>query len=273
MGVLRKKGLSQRRSCHLAGIARTVARYQASEEDERLIKRIKELAFEYIRYGYRRIWALLRREGWKVNVKRVWRLWKKERLQVRKRKRRKRQKRTGFFPSKAKAPGHVWCVDFVADRLSHGGGLRMLTVVDEFTRESLAIRVERSLKGKDVQNTLQKLFKARGAPCFLRSDNGSEFIEHNLQEWLKDEGVESLFIALGSPWENGKCESFNGKLRDECLNSEYFRTLREAKVLIEMWRRQYNTFRPHRSLDYQTPAEFAKQWVSTNPTASLRAVV
>jgi putative transposase len=273
--VLIDKGLSQRRSCELSGLSRTAVRYQPSDNNELLLKRIKELAFEHIRYGYRRIWALLRREGWLVNKKRVWRLWKKNGLQVPRKLPRQRKQGMGatFFPNKALAPNHIWTLDFVADRLSHGGRLRMLSVVDEFTRECITVRVERSLKAKDVQETLEKIMKERGAPCYLRSDNGSEFIEKNLQKWLRQNNVDSIFITPGSPWENGYCESFNGKLRDECLNMHWFRTLREAKVLIEMWRKEYNTFRPHRPLGYKTPSEFAAHWNATHPSDSLHLVV
>ncbi len=273
--MLQIKGLSFRRSCGLAGIGRNAAKYQPSEKDMPLVTRMKELATEHFRYGYRRIWALLRREGWMVNVKRIWRLWKVEKLQVPKRrpKRRRQGPSVELAPCQAVAPNHIWTLDFVADRLSHGGRLRMLTVVDEFTRECLTIRVERSLKAKDVQETLDAVIKERGHPCYLRSDNGSEFIEKSLQKWLKGKGIDSIFIRPGSPWENGKCESFNGKLRDECLNAQWFRTLREAKVLIEMWRKQYNNFRPHRSLGYATPLEFAARWNSTNPSDALRAVI
>jgi putative transposase len=251
------------------------ARYRPATTNDALEARIKELALEHNRYGYRRIWALLRREGWIVNMKRIRRLWKKNHLQVPKKKRRQRRQGQGalLVPYQAVAPNHVWTLDFVADSLRHGGRLRMLTIVDEFTRESLCIRVERSLKAKDVQDTLALVMKERGHPCYLRSDNGSEFIEKSLQKWLRSKGTESIFITPGSPWENGKCESFNGKLRDECLNAHWFRTLREARVLIEMWRKQYNTFRPHRSLGYATPLEFAARWNSTNPSDSLRAVI
>lgn len=272
--MLRSYGLSHRRSCRLAGISRTVDKYSASEQNQPLLQRIRELAFEHIRYGYRRIWALLRREGWIVNMKRVRRLWKLNELQVPKRK--PKRKRVGqspqHYPHKALAPNHVWSLDFVADRLGHGGRLRMLTLVDEFTRESLAIHVDRSLKSQDVQNVLAKTMALRGSPCYLRSDNGSEFIEKSLQKWLRENKTESIFIAPGSPWENGKCESFNGKLRDECLNTTYFRTLREAKVLVEMWRRQYNTFRPHRALGYKTPVEFAQCWNSAEFQHSISPV-
>jgi putative transposase len=273
--VLKDKGLSQRRSCELSGLSRTAVRYQPSDNNELLLKRIKELAFEHIRYGYRHIWALLRREGWLVNKKRVWRLWKKNGLQVPRRLPRQRKQGMGVnvFPVRALAPNHIWTLDFVADRLSHGGRLRMLSVLDEFTRECLTVQVERSLKAKDVQEALEKVIKERGAPCYLRSDNGSEFVEKNLQKWLRQNNVDSIFITPGSPWENGFCESFNGKLRDECLNMHWFKTLREAKVLIEMWRKEYNTFRPHRALRYKTPAEFAAHWNATHPSDSLPIVV
>ncbi len=273
--MLQTKGLSFRRSCGLAGIGRNAAQYQPSEKDAPLVARIKELATKHIRYGYRRIWALLRREGWIVNLKRICRLWKINCLQVPKRRPKQRRQGPGveLAPNRALAPNHIWTLDFVADRLSHGGQLRMLTVVDEFTRECLAIRVGRSLKSLDVQETLAAVMLEKGHPCYLRSDNGSEFIANSLQKWLKSQGTDSIFINLGSPWENGKCESFNGKLRDECLNAQWFRTLQEAKVLIEMWRKEYNSFRPHRSLGYATPLEFAARWNSTNPSDSLRAVI
>jgi putative transposase len=271
--MLCEKGLSHRRACSLAGISRN--KYRPSQKDEPLVARMRELAVEHIRYGYRRIWALLRREGWGVNLKRVWRLWKLNKLHVPKRKPRKRREGLGVSkaPHQALAPNHVWTVDFVADRLSHGGKFRMLTVVDEFTRECLSIHMDYALKAKDVQAALGKVMLTRGAPCYLRSDNGSEFIEKSLRKWLKEQGTDSIFINPGSPWENGKSESFNGKLRDECLNTQWFRTLREARVLIEMWRKQYNAFRPHRALGYATPLEFALRWNSTNPSEPLRAVV
>ena len=264
--MLQKKGLSHRQSCQMAGISRSVDRYEASRSTEALVVRMKELAFEHIHYGYRRIWALLIREQWKLSLKRMKRLWKLHKLQVpqRKPKKKRRGPCVEKYPCEALAPNHVWCVDFVADRLGHGGRLRMLTVVDEFTRECLTIQVERSLKAKDVREILAQVAKERGYPCYIRSDNGSEFIEKSLQKWLREKGVDSIFIDPGSPWQNGKCESFNGKLRAECLNAHSFRTLREAKVLIEMWRKEYNTFRPHRSLNLLTPHEFAQRWALPN---------
>jgi putative transposase len=259
----------------LAGLSRRAARYHPSQENEPLVARLKELSQRHIRYGYRRIWALLRREGWVINLKRVWRLWRQLKRQVPKKapKQRRQGPSVEQFPVRAAAPNHIWSLDFVADRLSHGGNLRMLTVVDEFTRECLTISVKRSQKSVDVQEALARVILERGRPCYLRSDNGSEFIARSLQEWLRSKGTGAIFITPGSPWENGKCESFNGKLRDECLNTQWFRTLREAKVLIEMWRKEYNTFRPHRALGYQTPAEFAACWNSTNPSNAMKAVI
>lgn len=259
----------------MSGLSRQAARYTSAGEDEALIKRIKELAYQYLRYGYRRIWALLVREGWIVNIKRIHRLWKLLNLQVPKRKKRQRRAGKGVkeAPYRALAPAHVWTVDFVYDTLSHGRKIRLLSVVDEFTRECLAVHADYSLKAKDVQTVLETLFKDRGSPCYLRSDNGSEFIEKSLNKWLREAGTDSIFIDPGSPWQNGKCESFNGKLRDECLNAHWFRTLKEARVLINMWKQEYNTFRPHRALRYQTPTEFAARWHSTNPSVPIKAVI
>lgn len=197
--------MSQRESCKLAGLSRVAARYQQSTTNDALEARIKELALEHNRYGYRRIWALLRREGWIMNLKRVRRLWKKNNLQVPKKKRK--QRRQGLcaqqYPCQAVAPNHIWTLDFVHDSLRHGRRIRMLSVVDEFTREAIQIHVDYSLKSQDVQQVLEKLFRERGGPCYLRSDNGSEFIERALNKWLKSKGTDSIFITPGSPWENG----------------------------------------------------------------------
>ena len=193
------------------------------------------------------------------------RIWREEGLKVKKKRRRIRKKGPIVLtPQKAESPNHVWTVDFVHDRLSHGRGIRLLTVLDEFTRESLCIRVERSLKSEDVRLTLETLFRDYGKPLYLRSDNGSEFIAKCLQQWLEAHGTRPLFIEPGSPWQNGKCESFNGRFRDECLNMELFDSLKEAQVVIEEWRELYNTFRPHSALNYQTPVAFATAWRNVN---------
>lgn len=243
----------------MLGLSQSHVKAPEPVEEQSLLQRIRALAFAHKRYGYRRIWALLRREGLLINIKRVKRLWKKEGLQVRKRQKRKRKAGvTTLTPQKAASLNHVWTVDFVHDRLSRGGNLRLLSVIDEFTRQCLCIRVERSLKSEDVRQTLELLFQDYGKPLYLRSDNGSEFIARTLQGCLAQHGTKPLFIEPGSPWQNGKCESFNGKLRDECLNMEVFDTLKEAQIVIEAWRDEYNSFRPHSALNYQTPDMFAK---------------
>jgi transposase InsO family protein len=227
-----------------------------------LVARIIELAREYGRYGYRRITALLRGEGWRVNAKRVQRIWCQEGLKV-----PKRQPKRGRLwladgscvRRRAERPNHVWSYDFVFDRTHDVQPMRMLTIVDEFTRECLAIDVERHLTSEDVLERLTDLFVRRGPPSYIRSDNGGEFTAHTVREWLGRLGVTTLYIEPGSPWENGYIESFNGKLRDELLNCEIFYTLMEAKVLIERWREHYNRFRPHSSLGYRPPAPEATE--------------
>lgn len=259
--------MSQRRCSALVGLSRNEKPRKRLIETELLLKRIFELASKNNRYGYRRIWGILtKQEGWQLDKKRVHRLWKQEGLQVRKRKRRRRKRSDIPFiiPQQAKSPNHVWTVDFVHDTLWHGRSIRLLSVIDEFTRECLCIRVEYSLKATDVQETLELLFKDYGKPLYLRSDNGSEFVAHSVQGWLKEHGTKPLFIEPGSPWQNGKCESFNGRMRDECLNAEWWGSLREAQNVIEGWRDHYNTERPHSALDYLTPHQFIAAWYSTN---------
>ena len=219
--------------------------------------RIVELAKEYGRYGYRRITWLLQEEGWRVNHKRVERLWRREGLKVP----RRQPKRGRLWLNdgscvrlRPEHRDHVWSYDFVADRTHDGRALRMLTLIDEYTRECLAIDVGRSLTSEDVIERLATLFLERGTPEYLRSDNGAEFTAKAVRDWLARLGVRTLFIEPGSPWENGYIESFNGKLRDELLNGEVLTTLLEAQVLIERWRRHYNTARPHRSLGNKPPA-------------------
>jgi putative transposase len=201
--------------------------------------------------------ALLHAEGWRVNHKRVERLWRQEGLKVPQKqpKRRRLWLNDGSCVRlRAAYEDHVWSYDFVADRTSDGRAFRMLTIVDEHTRESLAIDVARKLKSEDVLERLSDLFICRGVPKYIRSDNGPEFTANKVREWLTSVEVQTLFIEPGSPWENGYIESFNGKLRDELLDRELFDTLLEAKVLIERWRRHYNTVRPHSSLGYRPPA-------------------
>jgi len=224
--------------------------------DEALTQAITEIASKYGRYGYRRITALLRETGWVVNHKRVERIWRQEGLKVPK----KQPKRSRLWLNDGscvrKRPeykNHVWAYDFVQDRTHDGKRFRMLTVIDEYSRECLAIKVDRSLKSIDVIETLADLFISKGQPDFIRSDNGPEFTAIILRDWLARLSTGALFIEPGSPWENGYNESFNGKLRDELLNCEIFYTLKEAKILIEQWRKHYNTVRPHSSLGYKPP--------------------
>jgi len=221
------------------------------------VKQIVWLACEYGRYGYRRITALLHWEGWRVNHKRVERIWREEGLKVPKKQPKRRRLWLNDGSCIRLRPthrDHVWSYDFVADRTSDGRPIRMLTIVDEFTRECLAIDVAKRLTSEDVLERLSDLFVHRGVPEHIRSDNGSEFTAKCVREWLGRVGVKTLFIEPGSPWENGYVESFNGKLRDELLEREAFDTLLEAKVLIERWRQHYNTIRPHSALGYRPPA-------------------
>jgi transposase InsO family protein len=200
-----------------------------------------------------------------VNHKKVERIWRQEGLRVPRKqpKRRRLWWNDGSCVRKrAEHRDHVWSYDFVFDRTHDGRPLRMLTMVDEYTRECLTIDVARQYRSEQVLDRLAELFVERGAPTYLRSDNGSEFTATAVREWLERVGVTTLFIEPGSPWENGYVESFNGKLRDELLNGEIFYTLREAQVIIECWRREYNTFRPHSSLGYRPPAPETVQWPS-----------
>jgi len=251
--------VSERRACKLLKQPRASQRYLPCVRDDELplTQRIIELACMYGRYGYRRIAAILRHEGWRVNHKRVERIWKKEGLKVP----RKQPKRGRLWFNdgscvrlRAEYKDHVWSYDFVQARTHDGRSFRMLTVIDEHTRECLAIDVARNLRNGDVLERLAWLMATRGVPKYIRSDNGAEFTAKAVRNWLSNVGVSTLYIEPGSPWENGFIESFNGKLRDELLNGEIFYTLREAKVLINRWRTHYNTVRPHSSLGYRPPA-------------------
>ena len=262
--------VSERRACKVIGQSRMTQRYKTkqSDKDKALTAEIKRLAKKHKRYGYRMITAKLRQEGWNVNHKRVQRIWQKEGLQVpyrRKFKKAKGSSENSCAVKKAEYPNHVWTYDFVSDQTENGGKLKLLTVLDEFTRESPAIEVGRSIRAKDVIAVLEYLFMVRGLPKFIRSDNGPEFIAAAIKKWLKKKHVGTLYIEPGSPWENGYIESFNGKLRDEVLNREIFYSVKETKVIVESWRLEYNNHRPHSGLGYMTPAAFA---ASCNPSGS-----
>ncbi len=259
--MLIEEGLSERQSCAVAGIARSVYHYVGDPGGDReLVRRIRAIARRYKRYGYRRAWALLRRGGVKVNLKRVYRLWKKLGLALTRRPSRKRARKGGPVPLKALYPRHVWTYDFLQDQTTDRRRLKILTLVDEFTRESIGIRVERKMPAAIVIEVLREAFRRYGAPEFLRSDNGPEFIAGAVQTWLTEQGTRTHYIDPGSPWQNAYGESFNDKLRQECLNLEVFETLEEAKVVIAAWRREYNARRPHSSLGYRTPLEFRATW-------------
>ena len=254
--------VSERRACRVLGQPRATQRYhkQIADDEEQLTQRIVALASEYGRYGYRRVTALLRKEGWLVNHKRVERIWRREGLKVP----QKQPKRARLWLNdgslirlKPEFMQHVWSYDFMHDRTHNGVPFRILNVIDEYTRECLAIRVARRLTHKDVLEVLHDLFCERGVPVHIRSDNGSEFTAQRVRTWLSKLSVKPLFIEPGSPWENGYIESFNGKMRDELLAGEIFYTLKEAQILIEIWRRHYNTIRPHSSLNYQPPVPAA----------------
>jgi len=236
------------------------------DKDKALIQEIKQLAKRHKRYGYRFITAKLRQSGWHVNHKRVQRIWRQEGLQVPYRRKFKKAKgcsRNSCTAKKAEYINHVWTYDFISDQTADGRKLKLLTILDEHTRENLGIEVERSIKAKDVIRVLEHLFTVRGIPEYIRSDNGSEFIAEKIKDWLCESDVETLYIAPGSPWENGFIESFHGRLRDELLNREVFYSLREAKVFVEWWRLEYNHHRPHSSLGYMTPAEFASRCIAS----------
>ena len=256
--------ISERRACKLVGQPRSTQRHKTEErsDEKELTKDVVTLAAKYGRYGYKRITALLKRDGWEVNHKRVYRIWRREGLKV-PNKQPKRGRlwfnNSSCFRKRAEYKNHVWSYDFVYDRTDKGKKIRMLTVIDEYSRESLAIKVENKLNSKDVIEVLTDLFFLKGVPDYIRSDNGPEFIAKKLRHWLGTLKVQPLYITPGSPWENGYIESFNGRLRDEFLNGEVFYSLKEAQILTEMWRREYNTIRPHSSLGYRPPAPEAYQ--------------
>jgi transposase InsO family protein len=252
--------LSERRVCRVLGQHRSTQRRvpRGRDDEERLTADIIALARQYGRYGYRKIAQLLRsRAGWVVNDKRVERIWRREGLKVPAKQPKRGRLWLGdgsCIRLRAERPNHVWSYDFVEDRTHDGRKYRMLNVIDEFTHECPAIRVNRKLKAVDVIDVLSDLFILRGVPGHVRSDNGAEFIAKAVQEWITTVGAKTAYIAPGSPWENGFIESFNARLRDELLDGEIFYSLKEAKIVLESWRRHYNTVRPHGSLGYKPPA-------------------
>jgi len=252
-------GVSERRACRTLGQHRSTQRHvpRGREDQARLVADMIELARQYGRYGYRRIAALLREAGWSVSDGRIERLWRREGLKVP----MKQPKRARLWLNdgscvrlRPERRNHVWSYDFVHCRTDDGRAFRLLNIIDEFTREALIIRIDRKLNSTDVVDALTDLFILRGPPAYIRSDNGPEFVAEKVRDWIAAVGAKTAFIEPGSPWENGYCESFNARLRDELLNGEIFYTLKEARIVIETWRRHYNTVRPHSSLGYRPPA-------------------
>lgn len=262
--------VSERRACEVVDQPRSTQRYESEPRDDEaaLTKRMLQLAKERPRFGYRRIGQLLRAEGWQASDTRVYRLWRREGLKVPQKKRKKRRlgsSENGCHLRKAVHKDHVWCWDFVFDRTTSGSALKWLSIVDEYTRECLALKVDRSITSEDVIDTLAELFAMRGVPQHIRSDNGPEFIAKAVRRWLDRVDVETLYIEPGSPWENGYAESFHSRFRDEFLAMEEFETLMAARRLTQSWRDDYNHHRPHSSLEYMTPAEFAARCAASPP--------
>ena len=281
MEVRRQLGpekVSERRACRVLDQPRTTQRYRPRRpaDERKLLSEMRNIAYRRPRYGSPRVHRTLRAMGWQVNHKRVERIWREENMQVPKKQHRRRRLAYGGSENscirrRPQHKDHVWSYDFLSDRIEDGRQIRLLVVIDEFTRECLAIEVARSFTARQVVEILRYLFAVRGTPEFIRSDNGPEFVAKEVCKWLSQADVQTLFIAKGSPWENGYVESFNGKLRDELLNGELFLSLAEARWVIDRWRLDYNHRRPHSSLDYQTPAAFAaRRCSSVRATLSLQ---
>jgi putative transposase len=267
-----QRGLSQRRACGLVGVARSTLSYELRlpAKDAPVIEAMKTLSAQYPRYGYRRIRIFLRRQGFDLSWSRTHRIWRQAGLLLPKKRTRKRiasGRPRAHTPFKVNM---VWAYDFVFDTTADGRQIKCLTVVDEYTRECLAIDVAGAIRSQRVIEVLSRLVSLHGAPLFMRSDNGPEFVSHALLEWIAQTGIGTSLSDPGKPWQNGTDESFNGKFRDECLSLEWFRSRREARVVIEAWRRHYNTVRPHSSLDYLTPHEFKQQYHSIPNPAVLQ---
>lgn len=254
------RGLSQRRACTLLSVARSALAYlpRKPTADAAVLSRMGEFARQYPRYGYRRIRVFLGRDGHQMSAGRAYRLWRAAGLQVPRKRPRRRAATSRPRPQAPTGANQVWAYDFVFDRCANGQQLKCLTVTDEWTREGLAIEVDGRIRSARVIEVLARLVSERGAPLYLRSDNGSEFVSRALLSWIVAQGIDTALIDPGKPWQNANGESFNGRFRDECLSLEWFRSRAEAKVVIESWRRHYNEVRPHSSLGYLTPAVFAR---------------
>lgn len=260
-----RRGLSERRACALLSVSRSALHYESRliAKDAPALAAMATLSAQYPRYGYRRIHVFLERQGHRMSVDRAWRLWRHAGLQVPKKRSRKRVALTRPRPKVPRAAGQVWAYDFVFDACANGQQIKCLTVIDEFTRECLAIDVAGSIRSGRVIEVLSQLVSVHGVPKVLRSDNGPEFVSRALLKWAAGQNLDMALIDPGKPWQNGTTESFNGKFRDECLSMEWFRNRLEARVVIDQWRRHYNHVRPHSSLGNQTPAAFKTLCIST----------
>ena len=260
--VVDQRLCSERRACRYLGVHRSTYRYPVKSplpQQVQLHQCIVSLSWQYPRYGYRRIRAVLEREGWSVSRKQVQRIRRKEGLKVHPKPQRiSRQGVSTGLPTQATHRNHVWTWDFIFDRTDKGSTLKMLTMLDEYTRQCLAIRVERQIRSGQVLATLWQAMMQYGIPEHIRSDNGTEFIAGKIQRWLRVNQIKTLYIEPGSPWQNGYIESFHSRFRDECLNREWLLNLREARVVIEDWRQHYNTERPHSRLGYLSPENYIK---------------
>lgn len=266
-----QRGRSERRACALLSVARSAIRYSSRlvARDAPVIAAMRELAGQYPRYGYRRIQVFLERLGHPMSAERVHRLWRQAELQVPRKRPRKRVATGRPRPLPAFAANQVWAYDFVFDACANGQQLKCLTVIDEFTRECLAIDVAGSIRSGRVIDVLSRLVSVHGAPKYLRSDNGPEFVSRAVLRWLTQSNIDSACIDPGKPWQNGSNESFNGKFRDECLSMQWFKNRIDAKMMIEQFRREYNEVRPHSSLGKRTPAQFKQTLAATQPETAI----
>jgi len=267
IAYVRARGVSVRRACALLSVARSTLHYESrlTAKDAPALAAMRELAAEYPRYGYRRIQVFLARRGYPMSADRTHRLWQKAGLQVPRKRPRRRVAWHRPRPRPAAGANQVWAYDFVFDACANGQQLKCLTVIDEYTRECLAIDVAGGIRSGRVIEVLAKLVSVHGAPTYLRSDNGSEFISRAILRWLNTANIKTIAIDPGKPWQNGSNESFNGKFRDECLSLQWFKNRIDAKILIEDFRRHYNAVRPHSSLNMLTPMAFKRQLLTTIP--------
>lgn len=261
--ALNARGLSLTRSCAIVGISRTSMAYQSRKvDDTELIERIKEIRAKKPRWGYRRVCAKLRREGFGINHKRAHRIWKEYGFTLAPQKKRRKIRTGQSVPMCALRPNQVWTYDFMFDTDWKGNKIKVLTLIDEFTREALALIPARSIRASKLKGILAHLFAVRGIPEAIRSDNGPEFVAFELTEWLEEQGARTIHIQPGKPWQNSFAESFNNRVRDECLNLHDFWSIEHARVILESWRCEFNAEHPHSSLGYLTPNEFARRWVA-----------